>query len=345
VAPLLGRRFPGLPHAAARLDRGSEVLGFDTPRSTDHDWGPRFTLYLGEADLARHGAAIDRALAAELPAAVRGYPTNFAPASEGGHPVPSAPGAPIAHRVVITTVPRYFTGYVGFDPLAPDVSHVEWLLAPAQRLRTVAAGAVFHDDLALEAARRALAWYPPDLWLYAMASQWRRIGQEEAFVGRCGDVGDELGSRVVAARLVQELMRLCFLIERQYPPYTKWFGSGFARLACAPRLTDTLHAVLSAADWRERERQLSAAYLVAGEMHNALGVTPHVEPRIARFHGRPYLVPHADRFADTLTAAIASDTVRRLPPGVGAIWQFADSTDVLDEPARWEGVRGVYGRD
>ena len=32
-----------------------------------------------------------------------------------------------------------------------------------------------------------------ELWLYRLACQWKRISQEEAFMGRCADVGDELG--------------------------------------------------------------------------------------------------------------------------------------------------------
>src|ERR1017187_6949966 len=41
VRPLLDAAFPALRYAAALLGPGSEVRGFDTARSTDHDWGPR----------------------------------------------------------------------------------------------------------------------------------------------------------------------------------------------------------------------------------------------------------------------------------------------------------------
>jgi hypothetical protein len=57
--------------------------------------------------------------------------------------------------------------------------------------------------------------------------------QEEPFVARTGDVGDELGSQVIAGRLVRALMQLCFLMERRYAPYSKWFGTGFSRLSIA----------------------------------------------------------------------------------------------------------------
>lgn len=40
VRPLLDEIVPGVTHSAARLGSGSEVLGFDTARSADHEWGP-----------------------------------------------------------------------------------------------------------------------------------------------------------------------------------------------------------------------------------------------------------------------------------------------------------------
>ena len=52
-------------------------------------------------------------------------------------------------------------------------------------------------------------------------------------VARCADAGGDLGSRVVAARLVRDIMHPAFLIERQWPPYPKWLGTRFAHLGVA----------------------------------------------------------------------------------------------------------------
>ena len=337
VGPLLDARFPGLRHAAARLGRGSDVLGFDTEMSMDHDWGPRLTLFLAEDDHAAHGDLVLRALGDELPLEVGGYPVGL---DEVGA-MHVAAERPLRHGVEVTTVRAFLRGYLGVeDPAAPTLA--EWLAMPAQRLRTVAHGRVFHDEVGLEEVRRVLGWYPRDVWLYLLASQWRRIAQEEAFVGRTGGVGDELGSRVLGARLVGEMMTLAFLCEREHPPYAKWLGTAFSRLACAPRLGPALAAALDARDWREREARLSAAYVICMEMQNALALSPPVEPRVGRFHGRPFQVPHADRFGEALEAAIESPEVRALPRGVGAVWQFAYSTDVLDYIPRPRALAAVY---
>jgi hypothetical protein len=52
VKPILDDNFSGLRYASALIGTGSEVLGFDTEMSTDHHWGPRLQLFLGEEDLA-----------------------------------------------------------------------------------------------------------------------------------------------------------------------------------------------------------------------------------------------------------------------------------------------------
>src|SRR5207302_9575594 len=72
-------------------------------------------------------------------------------------------------------------------------------------------------------------------------------------------------------------------------PYTKWFGTAFNRLRCAPELGPHLAATLAASDWRSREGHLNRAYEKVARMHNALAVTEAVAeaPRQARRLRRP----------------------------------------------------------
>ncbi|MFF5842989.1 DUF4037 domain-containing protein [Streptomyces massasporeus] len=208
------------------------------------------------------------------------------------------------------------------------------LAIPTQRLAEVTAGAIFHDGLGrLIPARAQLAWYPHDLWLHVLACQWQRISQEEAFVGRCGEVDDELGSAVIAARLVRDLMRLCLLMDRRYPPYSKWLGSAFARTPQAAVLTPALSAALTATDWHTREHHLARAYETVAAAHNQLGLTDPVDPTTRTYHSRPFQVLHAERFTAALTARITDQAVRALPL-TGTVDQFVDSTDVLSHPGQ-----------
>src|SRR5688572_1083792 len=52
VAPIIARALPQLSYAAARLGDGSEVLGFDTEMSADHNYGPTVQIILDAADFA-----------------------------------------------------------------------------------------------------------------------------------------------------------------------------------------------------------------------------------------------------------------------------------------------------
>lgn len=183
VRPLLDGVVPGMPHSAARLGSGSEVLGFDTARSADHEWGPRLQVFLPQQDVTRHGTRITALLSERLPKTFSGYPTHFAATGEPGIGVMRTTDGPVHHRVEVTDLSTWFTAHLGFDP-GEDITLTDWLAAPTQRLAEVTAGGVFHDGLGhLVPARAALDWYPHDLWLYLLACQWQRISQEEAFVG------------------------------------------------------------------------------------------------------------------------------------------------------------------
>jgi hypothetical protein len=344
VRPILDEAFPGLAHAAALIGFGSEVLGFDTPVSADHHWGPRVLLFLTDEDCDREADDIRDVLRRQLPTTCLGWSTNFSSPDVTDHGVqrlePGRAGN-INHRVEIQTVPRFFRGYLGLDVGAPLAART-WLTLPSQKLRTVTAGKVFHDDIGLEPVRQRLAWYPHDVWLYQLAAGWTRIGQEEHLMGRAGQVGDDLGSRLIAARLVRDLMRLCFLMEREYAPYPKWFGTAFGRLRAAPDLLPLLGRALAADSWPERDRALGEAYGTVARLHNGLGLTDPVPADAMPFHGRPFTVIFGDRFAEALRARIADPEVRALPFPIGGVDQWSDSTDLLEATTLRPQLEGLY---
>ena len=131
------------------------------------------------------------------------------------------------------------------------------------------AGAVYHDGVgALTALRERLAWYPHDVWLYLLAAGWQRIGQEEHLMPRAGYAGDELGAALMGSRLVRDVISLCFLMEKQYAPYPKWFGTAFEQLDCAQALSPALWRAQRARTWQEREAALCEAFEFLARAHN-----------------------------------------------------------------------------
>jgi hypothetical protein len=149
---------------------------------------------------------------------------------------------------------------------------------------------------------------------------------------------------VIAGRLVRDLMMLCFLLERVYAPYPKWFGTGFARLACAARLTPIFHEVFAAETWRAREAALGEAYGIVAEMHNALGLTKTLPTKVSPYFGRPYQVIHGDAFAGVLLAEIRDPDVKRIAemPLIGSLDQLSDSTDLRENAGLRETLRELY---
>ena len=325
-AEVVSRLVEPWPHSAALLGWGSDVLGYDTERSGDHGWGPRLQVFVSREDVDAVTAVVD----AGLPETFSGWPVRY-----------GWDDTPVTHHVEVAELGHWLRHQIGTDARA-GMSTSDWLLTPQHRLLGVVAGAIYADvGGELTAVRRQLAWYPRDVWLWLLACQWRRIAQEEAFVGRTAEVGDDLGSAVVAARLVREIMRLCLLLDRRYAPYSKWLGTAFAQVPSSTTLSMVLRAAVHAADAAGREGALVAAYRDVAGRHNASGVTPPVDPEIRLYHGRPYRVLGADRFA-----AACVETVRdpwlRAQPLVGGVDHFADSTDVLQHPDRYRALGALF---
>jgi hypothetical protein len=322
IAPLLGDR----PHAAALLGPGSDVLGYDTAVSTDHGWGPAMLVFVPADQVGPVRAAIDSG----LPERFRGWPVRF-----------GSDRVAVRHHVDVCELGDWLRGHLGTDPRAA-MTAVDWLTIPQQALLEVTRGRIYADhDGELGRVRALLARFPPQVRRWLLACQWTRVAQEEAFVGRTAQVGDELGSRLLAGRLVRELMRLAFLLADEYWPYPKWFGTAFARLPLAEGLAPALERAVAASTHPDREDALVAAYETVAAAHNATGLTEPVDPTVRPFHERPFRVLDAGRFADACRAAVTDPWLRGLPP-IGSVDQVADSTDVLAAIGVARRLRALY---
>lgn len=300
-------------------------------------------LFLSEKNYRKFKDRISKALSDNLPYEFMGYSTNYSkPEPNGVRRPKKITSGPVEHMINIYTVKSFFEVRLEFDP-SRKINVTDWLTFPQQRLLELVSGKVFHDGLGeLQKAREKFKYYPRDVWLYLLAAQWTRISQEEAFVGRTAEVDDELGSQVVAARMVRELMKLTFLMEKQYIPYSKWLGSAFSKLKIASRLTPVLLEVFLAKTWRVRERKLARAYSIVAKQHNALRITKPLPIKPSSYYGRPYLVIHGDSFANAIKKAIKDPQVKRIKTDVGSIDQFTDSTDVVENLSLGKSLAVVY---
>ncbi|MBW2367930.1 MAG: DUF4037 domain-containing protein [Deltaproteobacteria bacterium] len=310
VWPLLSREgFSNLMHSSGLLDAGSEVFGLDDVRSTDHHWGPRVLIFLNDTDHEKHAADLKSVLGKKLPFEFMGYSTNFGQPDEIGVQLlqPTAK-RPINHRVQFFKVTSFFRHWLkNFDPTSKEITLEHWRSLPQQVLFAIRNGKLFRDDLNVESIRKKLWFYPKPIWIERLIHEWSKIEEEQAFVGRTGEVNDEIGSRVITARLVTSLMKIAFLLEREYYPYSKWFGTAFSRLETAEQLEPHIMGALKAKDWRGREQSLCNCYSVVIQRQNSIEGLPSVKLDISHFYNRPFRVPHAERIVETLRKEVSEN--------------------------------------
>lgn len=322
VAPLLYARWPRLPHAAARLGSGSDVLGLDDELSRDHDWGLRLTLLVD-------GDKVDDVsdyLEEVLPETYQGLPTRFATSWE----------PKVRQRVQVATAEAFANSRLGVD-VSGEMRSVDWLCLTGQGVLEVTAGPVFFDDLGtLTGLRQKLAWYPDDVWCHVVAAGWMRLGDTLPDLGRTGHRGDDLGNRIIGARMAGAAMHLAFLISRRWPPYAKWVGTMFTQLPVAADLMPLLNAASGSESWTQRQEALAEALAVLYRAQRAAGLPTAegipTEPNTAR----PMILGVRGAVVDTLLNAVSDPQLRAVPAGTGSLEQWLqDHVRVLmDAPRR-----------
>lgn len=340
--PILTEYFPELVYSAALIGYGSDVLGYDDPVSADHMWGPRFHLFLAPEDMRLADAVMDT-LSARLPCTYRGYSVNFSepdPNDNGvRHPAFVTEG-PVHPLIFITTFADFLTEQIGCadpDRLTP----ADWLSLSEHRLLSIVSGKFFHDGLGCAHTVEKLRYYPRDVRLYLIASCWYIIASEQAFLRRAGDVGDDIGSRLICARIAERLMRLCFLLQGVYAPYSKWFGTAFTGLPACHGIRKAIGDALSADTLSLREDRLICAMAATAELQNQSGLTKPVPVQIRSYYGRKIKVIFAEQWAEAARDAITDPAVAALP-SIGSFSQLSGLSDFSDVPENYRKIADFY---
>lgn len=340
--PIINKHFPNIKYSAGLIGYGSDVLGYDDIVSCDHMWGPRFYMFLSQEDIKQKDA-IFNAFAKNLPYTYKGFCVNFT------SPDPNDNGVQHPHYVsegdvnpliFITTFSDFLNdelGIVDFDCLHA----VDWLTLSEHRLLSITKGTLFYDDLNISETISKISFYPDDVRRYLIASNWDIIASEQAFIKRCSDVEDEIGSVIICTRIAERLMRLCFLYEKTYAPYSKWLGTAFSELNIDNRIKTAIYNAIHADNPLVREEEIVNAQSLVGEMHNNSGITPPIDFKTESYFGRNIKVIFADKFAD-ITARTLDDSELTAFPLIGSLSQIGGLSSISDEKIYYERIKKLY---
>lgn len=230
---MLGRDFAAQRHriAAGLCGEGSECFGFDDAVSRDHDFGPRFFLFLTEEDNASFGYALARAYAA-LPQefhGVRRLAANTVGAPRGG----------------VLTIPAFYRRFTGCPGVPPE--NLAWLAVPEYALACAVSGAVFSDPLGeFSKIRAQLAkGYPEDVRRKKTAARAIEMAQAGQYnYMRCIRHGEAGAARMALHVFCEAALSMLYLLNRRYMPFYKWALRGARELPRLQGLADSLETLL-----------------------------------------------------------------------------------------------------
>lgn len=334
IQPLMKKYFPNLPYSAGLTGHGSDVLGYDTPTSIDHNWGPHLNIFLKYSDYVTWAPRVDEMLRICLPYTYKGFSTNFTKSDPEAYlkqVQEYITEGDVNHLCGIYSIRGFLKHYLHFDR-DEEIGLYDWLTFPEQNLLEATAGEVFYDGLGeLEPMRKLFSYYPRDVWLYAIRVQWGKIGNELQFHARTGEISDELGSRILAARMVDLITEMAFLLERKYKPYLKWSGTAFRQLKLGKKLLVILLKIEATGNWKKRQELINQAHKILGEAHNRLKITKPLSTKAASFHGRNYEVMDVGPFIKETENAIEDEKLRNMKFVLGRIDQFIDHAKIGQE--------------
>ncbi len=292
--PMIAAKYPQYTGriAAGLVGHGSECYGFDDAYSQDHDFGPRFCLWLTDEDYAAIGEQLEvdyEALPRKFSVDAQGHVTFEAHArSDASGAFPSAgAGSPVTPRAQganrrdgVFRIGDFFESITGYRTAPAQTAPHEWLMLQESILAAATNGEVFADPTGLfSKTRQGFKNMPDDVRLALISRRLGMIAQAGQYnLPRSLKRGDGAAAWLSIHEFVQATASLVFLVNVPmvvgYMPYYKW------QFAALRKLSGSMFALLpNVGEQLETVMRLSSAacYGGAGFGEGGKGAAPAIE--------------------------------------------------------------------
>lgn len=292
--PMIAAKYPQYAGriAAGLVGHGSECYGFDDAYSQDHDFGPRFCLWLTDEDYAAIGEQLEadyEALPRKFSVDAQGRVTFEAHArSDASGTFPSAgAGSPVTPRAQganrrdgVFRIGDFFESITGYHTAPAQTAPHEWLMLQESTLAAATNGEVFADPTGLfSKTRQGFKNMPDDVRLALISKRLGMIAQAGQYnLPRSLKRGDGAAAWLSIHEFVQATASLVFLVNVPmvvgYMPYYKW------QFAALRKLSGSMFALLpNVGEQLETVMRLSSAacYGGAGFGEGGKGAAPAIK--------------------------------------------------------------------
>lgn len=218
--------------AVGLVGRGSECFGFDDEISADHDFEPRFCIWLTDEDEQSFGFKLFRAYS-KLPKEFQGThcrERSLVRSKEKG----------------VYTISEFYSAYTGRGG-APECWQ-DWLYTPSHYFAEATNGEVFCDPLGEFTRIRELIknGMPEDVRLKKIASCALRMAQSGQYnYKRCIAHGELGAARLALDEFVRNASELAFLLDHRHAPYYKWIFRAMRELPRMGHFAEMLEALIT----------------------------------------------------------------------------------------------------
>ena len=226
--PMIAEKFHAYESSIAvgLVGKGSDCFGFDDLQSRDHDFGPRFVMWVTKKVYDQIGV--------ELEEAYEALPDSFM----GVDRVETFHGR---DRAGVMIIEDFYKNTLGFDLIGTllqadenlDKENLDtikcWLSVHDYALAAAVNGEVFRDDEGIftRYRDRLLAYYPKAVWYRKIAQTCALFSQNGQYnLPRMRKRGQLVAAEIAKAECVKQAMKLYYLLNRKYAPHDKWLFKG-----------------------------------------------------------------------------------------------------------------------